>query len=598
MPTPRAAGVLTIIAASLPLTLSACRSGDPKALGPTSADPWTRPGRPAEQLPPPIETVGGRSVARQSVQGVRMDTATFREQIQVTGPWTGEIGRVGPHLPAHSRDKSLTTLDVPSLPEGETTQERDVTPTGLGFPAIAQTPWGPPDPTLAVGPAHIVETVNQSIAFYTKDGTLQFSAPLGAPGNPGFFEGQGAGDFTFDPKCYYDQKVGRFVVLALEVYGSTEAWIDIAVSDDSNPNGVWYKYRMWAVINIGPGTFWVDYPGFGFDDQAFYVTGNLFQLNGQGPGFGGPLIRVIDKTPMLSGSTAQFRDLVPQVDGSMQAAQTHGPAPRPFFVTRAANNAMRVWTVNDALGDAPEAVSVVVPQLGAANGPSAGATNPGGGTLDTLDGRFMNVDWRNGNLYTCHAIDASGGRNRVRWYHVETNGWPDSGVAPTLAQQGNISTPDIHYFYPAIASDKFGRVGMVMARSASNEFAGIWATGREPGDEAGTMTTPQRLAVGDTGSGGRWGDYFDIALDPNDDRTFWVVGQYAKSFGWQTWIGSFQVGCPGDQNGDGQLNFFDVSQFLSEYNAQNPAVDIAPPFGTIDFFDVSLFLIRYGQGCP
>ena len=137
-----------------------------------------------------------------------------------------------------------------------------------------------------------------------------------------------------------------------------------------------------------------------------------------------------------------------------------------------------------------------------------------------------------------------------------------------------------------------------MARAAAEEFAGIWVTGREPGDAAGEMSEPVRLAVGDVGTSGRWGDYFDIAVDPNDDRTFWVVGQYPKNFGWQSWIGSFQVGCAGDENGDGQVNFFDLSQFLGAYNTQSPAADIAPPFGVVDFFDVSLYLIRYGEGCP
>ena len=76
------------------------------------------------------------------------------------------------------------------------------------------------------------------IAWYTTSGTLQFSVDLGSPGNPGFFEGVGAGNFTFDPKCMYDDQQDRFVVVVLEVYGSTESWICLAVSDDSDEEGV------------------------------------------------------------------------------------------------------------------------------------------------------------------------------------------------------------------------------------------------------------------------------------------------------------------------------------------------------------------------
>ena len=137
-------------------------------------------------------------------------------------------------------------------------------------------------------------TVNMAIAFFDKEGNEEFSANLDSTGNPGFFEEIGGGDFTFDPKCFYDPHTERFVVLALEQYGSSESWITMAVSDDSDPNGVWYKYRTWSVItDTGNGnTYWVDYPGFGFDDGYFYVTGNLFGLNNGG--WGGVLYRVFD----------------------------------------------------------------------------------------------------------------------------------------------------------------------------------------------------------------------------------------------------------------------------------------------------------------
>ncbi len=569
---------------------TATRAAGPQGQGPT------RPGRPASELPSPV-AIDGPASARQFTPAEVIDTRAFPEPIQVRDPWDGPVDRVKNHLPAHGRDKSLPTLDAEPLPEGEAGGPARATPTGVGFPGIAQTPWSPPDPTIAVGPQHIVQTANDTIAFFTKGGQMQFSAPLGQRGSPGFFEGQGAGSFTFDPKCFYDPTTGRFVVHVLEVYGPTEAWIDIAVSDDSDPNGVWHRYRTFAVINIDDTTYWVDYPGFGYDDNAFYVAGNLFQLDGSGPGFAGPIVRVFDKAPLLSGQPASYVDLVPQMDGSMQVAQTHGVAPRTFMVTRAASNALRLWTVNDPLGT-PSLASVVVPHLGNSNPPDFDAPNLDGGLLDTLDGRLMNAHWRDGSLHTAHAVRSVGARTRVRWYEVATNGWPDSGQDPALVQQGNVSTPGVFWFFPAIATDKFGRVGMVMARAAAEEYASVWVTGRQPGDEPNTMSEPAFMAAGDRGSEGRWGDYFDIAVDPNDDRTFWVVGQYAKSFGWQTWIGSFVAGCPGDENGDGRVDFFDISAFLETFNNQSPAADIAPPFGSIDFFDISLFLLRFGQGCP
>lgn len=55
--------------------------------------------------------------------------------------------------------------------------------------------------------------------------------------------------------------------------------------------------------------------------------------------------------------------------------------------------------------------------------------------------------------------------------------------------------------------------------------------------------------------------------------------------------------CLADLNGDGVLDFFDVSTFLSLFNAQDPSVDFDRN-DSWDFFDVSAFLSAYNAGCP
>jgi subtilisin family serine protease len=47
----------------------------------------------------------------------------------------------------------------------------------------------------------------------------------------------------------------------------------------------------------------------------------------------------------------------------------------------------------------------------------------------------------------------------------------------------------------------------------------------------------------------------------------------------------------------GELNFFDVSAFLSAYNAQDSSADINGD-GVFNFFDVSEFLTQFSAGCP
>ena len=55
--------------------------------------------------------------------------------------------------------------------------------------------------------------------------------------------------------------------------------------------------------------------------------------------------------------------------------------------------------------------------------------------------------------------------------------------------------------------------------------------------------------------------------------------------------------CVADFTGDSELNFFDVSAFLSAFSAQNPSADLNAD-SVFNFFDVSAFLSAFNAGCP
>jgi len=554
------------------------------------------PAASADDLPRNIDLTREGAVVQSVALPTILDTRLFEPQIVRTGAWAGPIRMIREHLPAHGAAAQPALGPPNALPVGELSGGFRTAPGAL-FPGIQQTPWTPPDPTLAVGPDHIVTTVNMEIAFYTKDGTLLFQQRLDSSGSPGFFGAIGAGDFTFDPKCFYDQYSGRFVVVALEVYGSTESWIDIAVSDDSDPNGVWYKYRTWSVVQSGGWTYWVDYPGFGYDAQGVYVTGNLFGLNHQG--WGGVLFRLFDKTPMLSGAPVKFNDLRREDMGSVQVAHCHGTPQTPFFVHVANSSALNVVAIRNPL-TSPTVVTyqVSVPSF---EFPSIDAPNLGGTGIWVLDGRIMNVHWRNGHLYTAHCIGRVG-KNVARWYQLRTNDWPNSGN-PTLLQSGHINPGgDIHTFYPAIYATARNAVGVVVARSGSAEYASVQVTGRKPNDPLGTMGALTPIKAGEAGYvGRRWGDYFDICTDPTDDNTLWVIGEYAHAAGWGTWISSFTVSPRlGDLNCDGKVNNFDIDAFVlaltnpAGYKTAYPNCDLLAADvngdGLVNNFDIDPFV--------
>jgi len=55
--------------------------------------------------------------------------------------------------------------------------------------------------------------------------------------------------------------------------------------------------------------------------------------------------------------------------------------------------------------------------------------------------------------------------------------------------------------------------------------------------------------------------------------------------------------CQADINGDGSLDFFDISSYLIAFNAQDPIADFSGD-GSFNFFDISLFLNLFNAGCP
>jgi hypothetical protein len=87
-------------------------------------------------------------------------------------------------------------------------------------------------------------------------------------------------------------------------------------------------------------------------------------------------------------------------------------------------------------------------------------------------------------------------------------------------------------------------------KTASNMYPGIFVTGRNSGDPAGTLQSEVQLRAGQLpyddflNPPHRWGDYTGMTNDPNG-RDFWYLGQYSKNAGhpntrWGTYIGCFQ----------------------------------------------------------
>jgi hypothetical protein len=103
------------------------------------------------------------------------------------------------------------------------------------------------------------------------------------------------------------------------------------------------------------------------------------------------------------------------------------------------------------------------------------------------------------------------------------------------------------------------------------------------------------------GADGRYGDYYDMTIDPVDDATFWYVGEVSMGYGWQTCVGSFTITtpntCPADANGDGEVDVSDILTAIAQWGEDGSAAGIAEPFDIVDVADILVMIGDYGP-CP
>ena len=402
------------------------------------------------------------------------------------------------------------------------------------WPAIGATGWTPPDPDLGVGPNHVVAVVNSSIAFYTKAGNQTFQQTFDT-----FFAGMGAGTFIFDPKGLYDPISKRFMVIACEFdEASSTSKMLFAVSDDSDPNGNWFRYRVETKLTVSGTSYWLDYPGFGVSKDYVAFCGNMFGFTS---GWAGNQFILLPKAPLLTGSPVTAQAIHDPNSASVKLAASQDTA-QLYAISVQGGDRLKVQSIT---GSGVQNSSVVVPAM---RPPQADVPGPSGHNLDALDGRLYNAVFRAGTLVTAHGVYLPTGNQQVsRWYDVNLNGWPTSGNNPSLIQSGNVSGgAGQHYHMPAVAKNKRNEIAMMFSRSSSSIQADLLLTGRKSTDPLGTLGAPINLLSTPTLYGGvgtnRWGDYFGMQVDPTDDSTFWGIGMTGNaSGGWQTHVYSFRI---------------------------------------------------------
>jgi len=407
---------------------------------------------------------------------------------------------------------------------------------GTGAFANTQFSLEPPDQALCVGNGFVLESVNTAIRAYHTNGAPASStvalnqffnlAPEIDRVNVVF------GDFTSDPKCYYDAPTGRWFVSLLQL-GVVPATGDfdgtskqlLAVSQTNDPTGGWNLFSFDTTDGNGslPGhpncPCFGDQPLIGADANGFYVSTNEFPIFNDG--FNGAQIYAISKSAIEAAPSNSPLDVVHINAGAIPTPDAGGvwysvqPATSPgsgyesanngteYFLSSlqfgpgALDNRIAVWALTNtaSLNAATHSVSlseVVIdsevygqpPDSAQKDGPLFLAEN-----MEALEGiktpptehlaflagnddRMNQVVFAGGKLWSAvNTVVSGNGPTRVGIaYFIVSPSDPSGTLSATMAKQGYVALQQNDVLYPSIGVNAAGKGVMTFTVAGPDYF--------------------------------------------------------------------------------------------------------------------------------
>ncbi|KAA1246324.1 T9SS type A sorting domain-containing protein [Aquimarina sp. RZ0] len=430
------------------------------------------------------------------------------------------------------------------------------TPPSFVFDTFERDRQGPIDPSLAVGPKHMVGVYNTAWRVFDKSG----NALTDAMSPEELFSPNSCCDLTIS----YDNAADRWV---MSILFSGDGHVEVAVSQGPDPiNDAWSVYSFQNIQDYQKLSVWSD---------GYYMTANA----NNGPSLGtSDSIFILDREAMLAGEDTATLISFPLPGIST----TNFYSPQAFNVSSsnlpAPGNTPIVYLQDDAWrGVTEDHLKIWIANVNFSNPDSSTISEPtelvttdfisvfDGGSFDNLtqpnDGididaiqsaimnqaQFRKFPTHNSAVFN-FVVDTEGGTEEVagiRWFELRQSG---DGQPWTIFQEGTYTSPDgKHAWNGSMIMDGDGNIalGYTGMGGTTNTVLSSYYAGRFANDPAGTMTIDETLIA--TGGGNvtgspRYGDYSKIDIDPLTDTRFWFVNDYVNAGGKRAAVaGVFQL---------------------------------------------------------
>ncbi|MBK9099651.1 MAG: hypothetical protein IPM14_16385 [bacterium] len=410
----------------------------------------------------------------------------------------------------------------------------------------------PPDPIVAAGPDHVIACVNSRFLVWDKQGNLLANINADTWIAPVINAG------AFDPQIIYDHYAGRWFMLWDWWDEISQAYFIISYSDDADPFGTWYMYRLDSRQNgTATTSTWGDFPQIGFDEEAIYIDSRQF-------GFAGGLqynkIRILNKSELYSsnGGLLTWKDIwdirrpnqTSEKPDVLEPAISYTPGQGGYFfwtwsspVPGGGSNVYYLYKILSPISTTPRLRGKVISTQFYYNSPDANQL--GGGTaLDAGSSKLRHSPIvRDGYLYMAHPVGntTNTSYSAIRYAKIDLS-------VPSVTEHSEFGLIGYYYLYPALTVDKNHNIAVTFSRSGDSEYCGAFISTKHASDPAGlNPSVPIQVGLGNYvvtfgGSRNRWGDYMGIYLDPVNELNVWTFTEYARTGNtWGTYVGQIRM---------------------------------------------------------
>ncbi len=405
----------------------------------------------------------------------------------------------------------------------------------------------PPDVGGAVGVDHIFLTVNNRFRIQNKNGTILREEDQRNPNGFWASSGYDLSSNMFDPKIIYDPYQNRWVyVIDFGGRNSTVSAIYMAVSITADPMGGWVFYLIDADAE---NDNWADYPSIGFNKNWITINVNMLRNAGTSASAVSRTF-IINKTqlyaqmPVVDVTTYDAPNTI-YTYWTICPAKVYDPIYNDMWCATnddVNDNDIRFFKITGGPSN-PIMTEEGYISIGSDWAGGGGDLGPQAGSGIKIDLGFdwiQSAIWRNGKLYLSQNLFTPDVTNPTDATLQLVSCTPAN---ETVVEAIRFPTDNNNmYAYPNFVVNDNGDWVVSCAKFTSSTFPSAAVLVRRNGatNFSETVFKAGEDSYIESNTRNRWGDYTTAALDPTDDNSVWVAGDYSLPrvngvSGWSTW---------------------------------------------------------------